>query len=133
MAKITIKELYFGKKYDVQGAVNEELANLQDNSTTVSTSFRELAIIRQTLIALQKLNKNGDCISDKELGDAVTVSLSPRTSELFELNSKDFGATLVCAIRYGMGRHTCRVLSQNSSLRFFPISTPTRSSASTET
>lgn len=106
MAKITIKELYFGKKYDVQGAVNEELANLQDNSATDSTSFRELAIIRQTLIALQKLNKNGDCISDKELGDAVTVSLSPRMSELFELNSKDFGATLVCAIRYGMGRHT---------------------------
>ena len=73
MAKITIKELYFGKKYDVQGAVNKELANLQANSTTDSTSFRELAIIRQTLIALQKLNKNGDCISDKELGDAVAL------------------------------------------------------------
>ena len=83
MAKITIKELYFGKKYDVQGAVNEELANLQDNSATDSTSFRELAIIRQTLIALQKLNKNGDCISDKELGDAVALfdaeKLIPKT------------------------------------------------------
>ena len=101
MAKITIKELYFGKKYDVQGAVDEELANLQDNSKMGSTVLRELAIVRQILIALQKLNKNGDCISDKEFGDAVTVSLSPRVQELFELNSKDFGATLVCAIRYG--------------------------------
>ena len=30
-------------------------------------------LIRQTIIATLKLNKNGDCISDKEIGNAVAV------------------------------------------------------------
>lgn len=35
----------------------------------------ELEIVRQTLIAVGKMKKNGDCIADGELGDAVTVSI----------------------------------------------------------
>ena len=34
----------------------------------------ELELVRQTLIAVEKMKKNGDCIAEGELGDAVTVS-----------------------------------------------------------
>ena len=35
----------------------------------------ELEIVRQTLIAVEKMKKNGDCIAEGELGDTVTVFL----------------------------------------------------------
>ena len=38
-------------------------------------TFRELGIVRQTLIAVEKMKKNGDCIAEGELGDTVTVFL----------------------------------------------------------
>ena len=36
-------------------------------------AWRELELVRQTVMAMLKLNQSGDCISDKELGDAVAL------------------------------------------------------------
>ena len=74
MAKITIKELYRGERYDILGVVSAKARLLGiDERTEEGRAWRELALVRQTVIAMLKLNKNGDCISDKELGDAVAV------------------------------------------------------------
>lgn len=35
----------------------------------------EMELVRQNLIAVEKMKKNGDCIAEEELGDAVTVSV----------------------------------------------------------
>ena len=34
-----------------------------------------MELVRQTVIAIEQMKKNGDCIAEDELGDAVTVSL----------------------------------------------------------
>ena len=74
MAKITIEELYRGERYDILGAVSAKARLLNiDERTEEGRAWRELALVRQTVIAMLKLNKNGDCISDKELGDAVAL------------------------------------------------------------
>ena len=41
----------------------------------------ELEIVRQTLIAVEKMKKNGDCIAEGELGDTVTVSVCGGSDE----------------------------------------------------
>ena len=41
----------------------------------------ELEIVRQTLIAVEKMKKNGDCIAEGELGDAVTFSMCGGSDE----------------------------------------------------
>ena len=41
----------------------------------------ELKIVRQTLIAVEKMKKNSDCIAEDELGDAVTVSVCGGSDE----------------------------------------------------
>ena len=41
----------------------------------------ELEIVRQTLIAVEKMKKNGDCIAEGELGDAVTFSMRGGSDE----------------------------------------------------
>ena len=74
MAKITIEELYRGERYDLLGAVTAKALTLGiDERTEEGRAWRELALVRQTVIAMLKLKQNGDCISDKELGDAVAV------------------------------------------------------------
>lgn len=76
MAKITIEELFYGDKYGVMGQVIKSL--LKNPPTEVTTdliAYCELEIVRQTLIAVEKMKKNGDCIAEDELGDAVTVSV----------------------------------------------------------
>ena len=76
MAKITIEELYRGDKYDIMSAVTAKALMLGiDERTEEGRTFRELEIVRQTLIAVEKMKKNGDCIAEGELGDAVTVSV----------------------------------------------------------
>ena len=56
------------------GAVSAKVRLLGvDERTEEGRAWRELALIRQTIIATLKLNKNGDCISDKEIGNAVAV------------------------------------------------------------
>ena len=73
MAKITIEELFYGDKYGIMGEVVKQVFAQQDEFIADLHTFRELEIVRQTLIAVKKMKKNGDCIAEGELGDAVTV------------------------------------------------------------
>ncbi|MGM9682030.1 MAG: hypothetical protein ACI3XQ_00370 [Eubacteriales bacterium] len=74
MAIITIEELYRGKKYDIMSAVAAKAMTLGiDERTEDGRTWIEMELVRQTIVAMLKLNQNGDCISDKELGDAVAV------------------------------------------------------------
>ena len=74
MAKITIKELYYGDKYAVMGEVFKSMFCPSPNKAGLDEQTAlELEIVRQTLIAVEKMKQNGDCIAEGELGDAVTV------------------------------------------------------------
>ena len=75
MAKITIEELFYGDKYAVMGEVVKQVFARQDKFVEDPHTFRELEIVRQTVIAIEQMKKNGDCIAEDELGDAVTVSV----------------------------------------------------------
>ena len=69
MAKITIEELFYGDKYGVMGQVIKSLLeNPPKDVTTDLIAYCELEIVRQTLIAVEKMKKNGDCIAEDELG-----------------------------------------------------------------
>ncbi len=76
MAKITIEELYRGEKYDIMSAVAVKAMKLGiDERTEEGRTWIEMELVRQTLIAVEKMKKNGDSIAEGELGDAVTVSV----------------------------------------------------------
>ena len=76
MAKITIKDLYYGDKYAVMSEVFKAMFLASPNKAGVDEQTAlELEIVRQTLIAVEKMKKNGDCIAEGELGDTVTVFL----------------------------------------------------------
>ena len=76
MAKITIEELYRGEKYDIMSAVAVKAMMLGiDERTEEGRTWIEMELVRQTLIAVEKMKKNGDCIAEGELGDAVTISV----------------------------------------------------------
>ena len=81
MAKITIKELFYGDKYSIVGEVVKQVFARQDEFIADPHTFRELEIVRQTLIAVEKKKKNGDCIAEEELGDAVTFSMRGGSDE----------------------------------------------------
>ena len=105
MAKITIEELYRGEKYDIMSAVAVRAMTLGvDERTEEGRTWIEMEFVRQTLIAAEKMKKNGDCIAEGELGDAVTVSVSEPIP--VDIKDKDFGALLICAVRYCLGRQT---------------------------
>ena len=76
MAKITIEELYRGEKYDIMSAVAVKVMMLGiDERTEEGRMWIEMELVRQNLIAVEKMKKNGDYIAEGELGDAVTVSV----------------------------------------------------------
>ena len=76
MAKITIEELYRGEKYDIMSAVAVKAMTLGiDERTEDGRTWIEMEFVRQTVIAIEQMKKNGDCIAEGELGDAVTVSV----------------------------------------------------------
>ena len=63
MAKITIEELYRGEKYDIMSAVAVKAMKLGiDERTEEGRTWIEMELVRQTLIAIEKMKKNGDCI-----------------------------------------------------------------------
>ena len=69
MAKLTVKQLYYGDEYGVMGEVIKSLVQNPPPKVTVDpTAYRELEIVRQTLIAVEKTKKNGDCIAERKLG-----------------------------------------------------------------
>ena len=77
MAKITIEEPYRGEKYDIMSAVTAKALQLGiDERTEEGRTWIEMELVRQTVIAIEQMKQNGDCIAEGELGDAVTVSVS---------------------------------------------------------
>ena len=69
MAKITIEELYRGEKYDIMSTVAVKAMTLGiDERTEEGRTWIEMELVRQTLIAVEKMKKNGDCIAEGELG-----------------------------------------------------------------
>ena len=82
MAKITIEELYRGDKYSIMGAVTAKALTLGiDERTEDGRTWIEMELVRQTLIAVEKMKQNGDCIAEGELGDAVIVSVCGGSDE----------------------------------------------------
>ena len=82
MAKITIEELYRGEKYDIMSAVAVKAMTLGiDERTEDGRTWIEMELVRQTLIAVGKMKKNGDCIAEGELGDTVTVPICGGSDE----------------------------------------------------
>ena len=76
MTKITIEELYRGDKYSIMGEVAKRaLLHGIDERTADGQTWVETEIIRQTLIAVNKMKENDDCIAEEKLGDAAAVSL----------------------------------------------------------
>ena len=75
MAKITIEELFYGDKYGIMGEVVKQVFARQQEFIESSHTFRELEIVRQTLIAAEKMKQNGDSIAEGELGDTVVTFL----------------------------------------------------------
>ena len=69
MAKITIEELYRGEKYDIMSSVAVKAMTLGiDERTEEGRTWIEMELVRQTLITVEKMKKNGDCIAEGELG-----------------------------------------------------------------
>ena len=69
MAKITIEELYRGDKYDIMSAVTAKALQLGiDERTEEGRTWIEMELVRQTVIAIEQMKKNGDCIAEEELG-----------------------------------------------------------------
>ena len=82
MAKITIEELYRGEKYDILSAVAVKAMTLGiDEQTEEGRTWIEMELVRQTVIALEQMKKNGDCIAEGELVDTVTVSICGGSDE----------------------------------------------------
>ena len=68
MAQITISELYYGKKYSVMSEVVKATLTRPHITSLSEQAFHELEIVRQTLIAIEKMKTNGDYIADGEFG-----------------------------------------------------------------
>ena len=82
MAKFTIEELYCGDKYNIMSAVAVKAMTLGiDERTEEGQTWIEMELIRQTVIAIEQMKKNGDCIAEGELGDTVTVSICGGSDE----------------------------------------------------
>ena len=65
MAKLTVKQLYYGDEYGVMGEVIKPLLQNPPPTVTIDPiAYREVEIVRQTLIAVEKMKKNGDCIAE---------------------------------------------------------------------
>ena len=72
----SVKSVVYGDKYAVMSEVFKTMFLTSPNEAGVDEQTAlELEIVRQTLIAVEKMKKNGDCIAEGELEDAVTVSV----------------------------------------------------------
>ena len=103
MAKITIEELYCGDKYSIMGAVTAKALTLGiDERTEDGKTWIEKELVRQTIVAMLKLNQNGDCISDKELGDAIAVSAADNiVREEYPLE-RELGIVMLTAMQHAL-------------------------------
>ena len=62
MAKLTLEDLYYGDKYDIMGKVVVE--SLQCNKRENEQTQIELCIVKQTLLAAQRMALEGDEVAD---------------------------------------------------------------------
>lgn len=77
MAQITIEELFWGKEYAIHDKANMAYAKrLSQGKMKDPLVGLMMEYVRQTLIAVEQMKKNGDCIAGHELGDTVAVSVS---------------------------------------------------------
>ena len=82
MAKFTIEELYCGDKYNIMSAVAVKAMTLGiDERSEEGQTWIEMELVRQTVIAIEQMKKNGDCVAEGELGDTVTVSICGGSDE----------------------------------------------------
>ena len=103
MAKITIEELYRGEKYDIMSAVAVRAMMLGiDERTEDGRTWIEMELVRQTIVAMLKLNQNGDCISDKELGDTVAVSVADKIMGKEYGIDRELGIVMLTAMQYAL-------------------------------
>lgn len=103
MAKITIEELYRGEKYDIMSAVTAKAMTLGiDERTEEGQTWIEMELVRQTIVAMLKLNQNGDCISDKELGNAVAVSAADKIMGKEYGIDRELGIVMLTAMQYAL-------------------------------
>ena len=103
MAKITIEELYRGEKYDIMSAVAMKAMTLAiDERTVEGRTWIEMELVRQTIVAMLKLNQNGDCISDKELGDTVAVSVADKIMGKEYGIDRELGIVMLTAMQYAL-------------------------------
>ena len=65
------------------GEVVKQVFARQDEFIADPHTLCELEIVRRTLIAVEKMKKNGDCIAEEELGDTVTVFICGGSDENF--------------------------------------------------
>lgn len=61
MAKLTLEDLYYGAKYDIMGKVVVEL--LRGGKHENEQTQIELCIVKQTLLAAQRMAQEGDEVS----------------------------------------------------------------------
>ena len=74
MAIITLKELCYGERYGVISEVFKTIVNKTQSSIPENfDTFRDLEYVRQTLIAVKKMQENGDYISEYELEHTPVV------------------------------------------------------------
>ena len=73
MAKITIEELYRGEKYDIMSAVTAKALMLGiDERCEEGRTWIEMELVRQTVMAIEQMKKNGDCIAEENSVRTVT-------------------------------------------------------------
>lgn len=63
MAQISVEEIYRGEKYGVMGLVVKDLFELGLDGEDLQTKI-ELLIVKHTLIAAEKMKKEGDFVSE---------------------------------------------------------------------
>jgi hypothetical protein len=52
-----------------------------DGRTEEGRTWIEMELVRRTVIAIEQIKKNGDCIAEKELGDTVTFFMCGGSDE----------------------------------------------------
>ena len=108
MAKITINQLHHGDEYNIKGMVaTKKLECGIDEHTAEGRTWIETEYIRQTIVAILKLNKNGDCISDKELGDAVAVFDADKVIEKTFQADRELGILLLTVTKHALECDVC--------------------------
>ena len=63
MAKLTLQQLYLGEKYNIIGEVLKDFWNNGSPDKEERTGL-ELLIVKHTILAMEKLKNEGDCIAD---------------------------------------------------------------------